>query len=172
MPDFPADSENIEKVRFMCRVIDNGHFSLGLKWTSVVDIMAYSLEIDREKVIEALKAANVGFTEEKESDFLVAGIFDATVERGEKEDMFSRILSKIEPDPLYTNLLMLVSTEYDFSLALLEFLFRKPGRHLDQFSNSPFLPIITSDRCIESRASNRFIKNLLKKVEVDFDRIR
>ncbi len=172
MPDFSVEPENVEKVRFICRVIDNGHFSLGLKWASVVDIMAYSLEMDREMVTGALKAANVGFTDGEEADFLVAGIFDATVDRGEEEKVFSRILSKIDPDPLYTNLLMLVSTEYDFSLALLEFLFRKPGRHLDQFRDSPILPIITSDRFIESKASNRFIKNLLKKVEVNFDRVR
>lgn len=172
MPDIAGKTENVEKVRFICRVIDNGHFSLDLKWASVLDIMSYALEMDRGKVTEALKAANVGFTDEKEADFLVAGIFDATVDQRDEEKMFSRILSKIEPDPMYTNLLMLISTGYDFSMALLEFLFRKPGRHLDQFRDSPILPIITSDSFIEGRTSNRFIENLLKKVEVDFDRIK
>lgn len=172
MPDVPGEPETVEKVRFICRVIDNGHFSLGLKWASVVDTIAHSLEMEREKVIEALKNAGVGYTGENGEDFLVAGIFDATVDRGVEEKIFSRMLLKIESDPLYTNLLMLVSTEYDFTLALLEFLFRKPGHHLDKFRDSPLLPILTSDSFIESKASNSFVKKLLRNVEEDFGRIR
>ncbi len=172
MPDNPADPETVEMARFVCRVIDDGHFSLSLKWGSVVEIMEQALDIKRETVIEALKTANVGFTEEKDADFLVAGIYDATVGHGVEEKISARVLSIIGSDPIYTNLLMLISTEYDFTLALLEFLFRKPGHHLDHFRDSPLLPIITSDTFIESKASNRFVKELLKKMEVDFGRIR
>lgn len=172
MADTTIDPVLVERVRFICRVIDNGQFSLDLKWNSVLDTLAHSIEIERDKIPGILNSAGVGFVDGEDADFLVAGVFDATVDHASEERIFTHVIEKIEQDPLFRNLLTLVSTEYDFTLALLEFLFRKQGRQLEHFKNSTLLPLITSDIFIESKSANRYVNKQVKTEEVDFDRIR
>lgn len=172
MTEPAIDPALVEDVRYICRIIDDGHFSLDLKWTSVVDALSYSLDIEHGKVLEILGKANVGYQGELEAEFLAAGVFDAEIDKGEKKRIFTQLLSHVESNPTLSNILMLISTEYNFTLALLEFLFSVKGRHLDRFKDDPLLPIITSDLFIESGPSNSFVKGLLKDVKVDFGRIR
>ncbi len=172
MPDGGKEPNYLEQARYLCRVIDDGHFSLELGWPSVIDTISYALKIKRENLVQILKEANVGLTENAKGAFLVAGVFDADIPVAEKEEIFRRILTLIVPLSELSNLLMLISTEYDFSLAVLEFLFRVQGHHLDAFRNSTILPLITSDLFIESKSANSFVKEQITGIKLDLGRIR
>lgn len=172
MPESSSSPEMAEKVRYICRIIDGAHFSLDLKWSGILDMLSYSLDIDRKDAISILKEAEVGYGDDESADFLVAGVFDASIKQVEAENIFAKLLSRIQADPLFSNLLMLISTEYDFTLALLEFLFRRQGHHLLSLKDAPLLPVITNDIFIESTSSNKYVKDLVKKVEVDLERVK
>lgn len=172
MVDNKDETELLEEIRYICRVIDNGQFSLELKWSSVIGTIAYALDIDETRVARILGESDIGFTDDKGADFLVAGVFDAVADKHRGEEMFRKILDLVRKETVFTNLLALVSSQYDFSLALLEFLFKKQGHQLDIFRNSTLLPLITSDMFIESSSVNKFVKELVKGVEVDFEAVK
>lgn len=172
LPEIQPQERTVEQIRYLCRVIDDGHFSIDLKWPSVMDALSHALDLGRDQVAEALKQANAGFTDDPDALFLVAGVFDANLETGVKEEIFQRILLKIGENLQLRNLLVLISSGYDFALALLEFLIRVEGDTLSDFKDNPYLAVITSDLFIESRTSNKFVKNEIKHLTVDFDRIR
>ena len=172
MPETGKQSDYLEQARYLCRVIDDGHFSLELNWPSVIDTMSFALDVEKGYLVETLRKANVGLPEDTTGAFLVAGVFDADIPAVEKEKIFSRILTLVEPHREFSNILMLISTEYDFTLAVMEFLFRVQGHHLDVFRDSTILPLITSDLFIESKSCNSFVKKHISGMQVDLGRIR
>lgn len=172
MPDSGNASGFVEQIRYICRIIDDGHFNLELKWSSVIETLSSSIGIGNATVLDLLKEANLGFSGNPEADFVVAGVFDAEIGIEEKKVIFTNILGQIDSSKKLKNILLLVSTEYNFTLALIEFLFMKGGHHLDVFTNDPLLPIVTSDLFIESGTANTYVMEHVRDIMVDFDRVR
>ncbi len=159
-------------MKYLCRVIDDGHFSLDLEWDTVLDVISFAVEIGKDELEKILREANIGFPDEGDGTFLVAGVFDAEISSQQREYLFARIISLISKNQLFSNILTLISAEYDFTLAVLEYLLRVQGNHLDPFRNNAILPLITSDLFIESNASNSFVKDAVRGIKVDLDLIR
>lgn len=153
-------------------MIDDGHFTVDLKWKSVIELASVALGLERSGVLSLLEQDNSGYQGDEGANFLVGGVFDAEIDRREKEIIFQRLIAEIEKNDLMRNLLLLISLGYDFTLALLEFLLRSGDEILVQYRDNPYLPLITSDFFIQSRATNFFVKDNVKRIDVNYDRVR
>lgn len=172
MPHAGIDITDPESTRYLCRLIDDGHFSVELKWPSVIDVISGSLNIEPRETVRLLEQASIGFEPEPGSNFLVTGVFDAEIEQKKKEAAFERLLVSIDESTLMKNILVLISTAYDFTLALLEFLLLDKDKIPEDLVNNPYLAIVTSDFFIESRAVNSYVKKQIRNLDIDFGNLK
>lgn len=168
--DNPAGTDNAEKIRYLCRVLDDGHFSYNLRWDSVIRLISYATNLEETNVEAILKGLNIGFTGDRGAGFLVGGVYDAHISGDEKELLFERLAGRIKEEATLKNLLVLVSSGYEFTLDLLDFLFLYGGKSLEIYSNNAFLPTITSDLFIEGRPVNSLVKESLGSYPLNMDR--
>lgn len=172
MTEIPSNNDNLEKLRYLCRVIDDGHYTVDLKWKNFIDLAAIGLNLERDEILSLLQQDGIGYQGDEEANFLVAGVFSADLESREKEAIFQRLLGEIEKNDLMRNLLLLISLDYDFTLALLEFLLRSSDEVIASYRDNPYLPLITCDFFIESRTTNSFVKHNVGKLSIDMGRIQ
>lgn len=153
-----------EVVRYLCRVVDDGHTSIGLKWDTVIEVLTAALDSHKEDIEKALGEADIGFYGAGNSEFLVHGVYDADAPMEKKESAFSNLLAKIGESPELRNLLLMVSTEYGLTLDLVDFLLHDVSLVPDIFKDNPYVALITSDHFLESAAVNDFIKINARKL--------
>lgn len=157
-------SENGEIARYLCRVIDDGHTSAGLRWKGVIGAISFALGSSEDDIGRALLSLEIGYNGSIESDFLVHGIYDAEVTSEQREAAFEKILENIGKDNSLTSILIMVSTEYSLTLDLVDFLLQDDKMSPPGLVDNPYVAIATSDLFLESKSVNSFIKRETEKL--------
>lgn len=166
-----AVNEKGEMIRYLCRVIDNGHTSIGIQWGTVIGILSAALGIDEDEVGKELEETGIGFRGNRNSEFLVHGVYDASGPEEEREAAFSRLLERISGYPELKNLLLMVSTEYGLTLDLVDFLLHDAAKVPKSLMDNPYVALVTSDLFLESPNVNSFIKEAAKNLPDQLEKV-
>ena len=151
--------------KYLCRVIDDSHAGIGISWRNVISTVSVALNENEKNTGIELEALGIGYDGNGNSEFLVHGVFDAEVPDEMKEVAFSRILERIKTDPHLRSLLIMISTEYYFTLNLIDFIFSEPEHVPNNLIGNPYLALVASDLFLEGKAVNDFVKNEAAKTE-------
>jgi hypothetical protein len=165
-------NEEHELIRYLCRVIDDGHTSIGLRWGKVIELLSMALDINGEEIKAALLTLNIGYRGNLESEFLVHGVYDADVSPDKREGAFLKLLEKMKDSPEIRNLLIMVSTEYGITLDLVDFLLHDVSNVPDALNNNPFVALVTCDLFLVSSTVNDFIKFEAQRLGNQMDQVR
>lgn len=172
MPEQQEPDYGIEEVRYLCRIIDDGHFGIDLKWKTVAGVIGNTLGMDMERVSALLDESNIGFSGNLDENFLVVGVFDASVDEETRHHMFGKLVEGVASRDLLKNLTFLLTTGYGFTLATLEFILQDREHIPDDLKDNPYLSIATCDFFIESKAVREFVSELIPDMGLDLERIR
>lgn len=165
-------SEKSELIRYLCRVIDDGHTSIGLRWEKIIEILSTALDTTDDEIKNELLALNIGYRGKDDSSFLVHGVYDADAPTDKKEGAFLKLLEKIKDTPEIKNLLIMVSTEYGITLDLIDFLLHDVGHVPETLTNNPYVALVTCDLFLVSASVNDFIKFEAERLENHLNRVK
>lgn len=148
-----------ETARYLCRAIDDGRIGVGLNWKGVIAAICAALGRSEGEIGKALLWQDIGYRGNLDAEFLVHGIYDANIPSDEKEAAFEKILEKIREEPYLASMLIMISTEYNMTLELVDYLLHDDKLAPPDLIDNPYAALVTSDLFLESEAVNRFIKN-------------
>ncbi len=163
--------EDSELIRYLCRVIDDGHSSIGLKWGKVIGVLSTALGAGEDAIEGLLEETGIGYRGNRNAEFLVHGVYDASVSKERGEEAFSRLLEHIGNNPDLANLLIMVATEYGLTIDLVDFLLYDASQVPLPLMDNPYVALETSDHFLESASVNGFVKKAASGLRDQMDKV-